>query len=318
MGLTFARRSTFTTAARATSCCSLGRSKRYCAELGDSVASKPTDWSEAEVAATVRSYLDMLRQEVSGQPYVKTHFRKTLVPLLSNRSESAIEFKHQNISAVLMKLGLRPIRGYQPAQNYQQSLVPEVQRQLSSSPSLIELVLAEALHAPEVSTDRMLDFSSASIPSIILPEASKWTSAQTGRSDYAALEARNRALGLAGELAVADLEYRRLVKAGRANLARKIDHVSQSRGDGDGYDILSFEENGKEKLIDVKTTRSRAETPFFVTNNELKVSREQADVYHLVRVFNFGHDAAWFRLRGNLEASCVLEANGFTALPRPA
>lgn len=282
------------------------------------MAVRLTDWSEAEVAATVRSYLDMLRLEVAGQSYNKSQYRKALLPLLTNRSESAIEFKHQNISAVLMKLGLRPIRGYQPAQNYQQSLVPEVQRQLVSSPSIIELVLAEALQVPQASPPGTLDLNSSSVPSIILPETSHPTGAQTGRPDYAAIEARNRALGLAGELAVADLEYRRLVKAGKANLARKIDHVSQSRGDGDGYDILSFEESGKEKLIEVKTTRSRAETPFFVTNNELKVSREQAEFYQLVRVFNFEHGPAWFRLCGSLDASCVLESNGFTALPRRA
>jgi hypothetical protein len=282
------------------------------------MAGKATDWSEAEVAATVRSYLDMLRLEVSGESYVKSHFRKALLPLLSNRSESAVEFKHQNISAVLMKLGLRPIRGYQPAQNYQQCLLPEVQRQLASRASLIELVLTEALQAPQASPTGTLDFKCANVPSMILPESSSWTSAQTGRPDYAAIEAKNRALGLAGELAVADLEHRRLVRAGKANLAGKIDHVSQSRGDGDGYDILSFEENGREKLIEVKTTRSRAETPFFVSINELKVSRERADIYHLVRVFNFGHGPAWFPLRGSLSDSCVLESNGFTALPRPA
>lgn len=282
------------------------------------MADKPTDWTQAEVAATVRSYLEMLRLEVSGQPYIKSHFRKALLPLLSNRSESAIEFKHQNISAVLMKLGLRPIRGYQPAQNYQQSLVPEVQCQLAASPSLVELVLAEALQGPNAGHTGALDFDSTDVPFIIQPETSKWTGGQTVRPDYAAIEARNRALGLAGELAVADLEYRRLVKAGRANLARRIDHVSQSRGDGDGYDILSFEESGREKLIEVKTTRSRAETPFFVTTNELQVSRENPDIYHLVRVYNFGHAPSWFPLRGNLDASCLLEPNGFIALPRPA
>lgn len=282
------------------------------------MAGKPTDWSEAEVAATVQSYLEMLRLEVSGQPYVKSHFRKALLPLLSSRSESAVEFKHQNVSAVLMEIGLRPIRGYQPAQNYQQSLVPEVQRQLAFSPSLVELVLAEALQAPKTSSPGALNFDSASIPSIILAGSSKWKGSKAVRLDYAAIEARNRALGLAGELAVADLEYRRLVKAGKEKLARRIDHVSQSRGDGDGYDILSFEENGKEKLIEVKTTRSRAETPFFITTNELRVSREHPDIYHLVRVYNFGHGPAWFPLTGNLDATCVLEPSGFTALPRPA
>lgn len=282
------------------------------------MAGKPTDWSQTEVAMTVRSYLDMLQLEVSGQSYVKSHFRKALLPRLSNRSESAIEFKYQNISAVLMKLGLRPIRGYQPAQNYQQTLVPEVQRQLASRPSIIELVLAEALRVPETSPIGSLDFDGASVPSIIVPQSSNGDTVHAARPDYAAIEARNRALGLAGELAVVDLEYRRLVKAGKTNLARRIDHVSESRGDGDGYDILSFEENGREKLIEVKTTRSRAETPFFVTSNELKVSRQHPDIYCLVRVYNFGNDSAWFPLRGNLDASCLLEPNGFTALPRPA
>jgi hypothetical protein len=164
------------------------------------MAGKPTDWSEAEVAVTVRSYLDMLRLEVSGQPYNKSQYRKALLPLLSGRSESAIEFKHQNISAVLMKLGLRPIRGYQPAQNYQQSLVPEVQRQLASSPSIIELVLAEALQVPQSSPAGTLDLDSSSVPSIILPEASNSMSAQIGHPDYAAIEARNRRSGLLANL----------------------------------------------------------------------------------------------------------------------
>ena len=282
------------------------------------MAEQQTAWSNAEVGATVASYLEMLRREVSGQPYVKSQFRKSLLPLLSKRSESAIEFKHQNISAVLMKLGLRPIRGYQPAHNYQQSLVPEVQRQLSSSPSLVELILAEALRAPDRALEGSLDFTSASTPTIIFPEHSGTSPARITRPDYAAVEARNRALGLAGELAVADLEHRRLVKAGKSKLAARIDHVSLTDGDGHGFDILSFEETGQERLIEVKTTRSRAETPFFVSRNELKVSRDRADVYHLVRVFNFGQVPGWFPLRGSLDTSCVLEPNDFMALPRPA
>lgn len=282
------------------------------------MAGKPSAWSEAEVAATVRSYLEMLRLEVSGEPYVKSEFRKALLPLLSNRSGSAVEFKYQNVSAVLMKLGLRPIQGYQPARNYQQSLLPEVQRQLSLSPSLVELVLTEALQPPDAATTGTLDFASAGTPVIIFPEHSGSPHARIARPDYAAIEARNRALGLAGELAVADLEYRRLLKAGKTRLAGRIDHVSRTDGDGHGYDILSFEESGKEKLIEVKTTRSRAETPFFVSRNELKVSKARADSYHLVRVFNFGHAPAWFPLSGSLDASCILEPNDFMALPRPA
>ena len=217
-----------------------------------------------------------------------------------------------------MKLGLRPIKGYQPAHNYQQSLVPEVQLQLSSNPSLVELILAEALRPPDRAPNGALDFTSADTPTIIFPEHAQTSSARVACPDYAAIEARNRALGKAGELAVADLEYRRLMKAGKSKLAARIDHVSLTDGDGHGFDILSYEESGRERLIEVKTTRSRAETPFFVSRNELKVSKDRADVYHLVRVFNFGNVPGWFPLSGSLDNSCVLEPNDFMALPRPA
>ncbi|MCO4275124.1 hypothetical protein NG701_11910 [Pseudarthrobacter sp. HLT3-5] len=41
-------------------------------------------------------------------------FRDRLLALLNNRTSTAVEYKHQNISAVMMRLGLRPIKGYQP------------------------------------------------------------------------------------------------------------------------------------------------------------------------------------------------------------
>jgi hypothetical protein len=43
-------------------------------------------------------------------------------------------------------------------------------------------------------------------------------------------------------------------------------------GDGAGYDILSFDPSGKERLIEVKTTNGAAKTPFFLTRNEHETS----------------------------------------------
>ena len=37
-------------------------------------------------------------------------------------------------------------------------------------------------------------------------------------------------------------------------LAARVDRVSETRGDGLGYDVLSFETSGRERLIEVKTT----------------------------------------------------------------
>jgi hypothetical protein len=63
------------------------------------------DWSRVEVEATVADYFSMLGKELSGVPYNKAAHRRQLLTLLNNRSEQSIEFKHANISAVLLDLG---------------------------------------------------------------------------------------------------------------------------------------------------------------------------------------------------------------------
>lgn len=273
------------------------------------------DWSAAEIAATVASYLEMLRLEVLGQPYSKTMFRDRLLALLNNRTGTAVEYKHQNISAVMMRLGLRPIKGYQPAKNYQHALIAEVQAQLASSPSIIEQVLAEALQTPDAAAIGALDLAWSPIPNIVLADAR--AGARSGRHyDYAAVESSNRKLGLGGEEAVVELERRRLHSAGKRKLAASVEHVSKTRGDGLGYDILSFEESGKERLLEVKTTKSRAETPFFVSRNELQVSQDQAELFHLIRVFNFGPAPRWYHLPGSIDATCELQESTFLAVPK--
>ena len=62
----------------------------------------PNDWFREEVEATVADYLAMLGAELAGVPYNKAMHRRELMKLLNNRSEQAIEFKHANISAVLI------------------------------------------------------------------------------------------------------------------------------------------------------------------------------------------------------------------------
>lgn len=57
----------------------------------------------------------MLAEDISRRPYSKAEHRRLLAPLLANRCEGSIEFKHQNISAVLKGLGEDWIPGYKPA-----------------------------------------------------------------------------------------------------------------------------------------------------------------------------------------------------------
>jgi hypothetical protein len=80
-----------------------------------------TDWRPEELHAIVADYFDMLAADLSGQPYVKSRHRALLVSKLG-RSNGSIEFKYQNISAVLDELGAQWIPGYKPAKNYQNTI----------------------------------------------------------------------------------------------------------------------------------------------------------------------------------------------------
>ena len=130
--------------------------------------------------------------------------------------------------------------------------------------------------------------------------------------NYLEREAHNASLGKAGEEFVLKVEHARLWKAGQHRLAERIEHVSQTQGDGLGYDVLSFEKTGQERPIEVKTTRFGPMTPFFASRNEVKVSGV-LDNYQLYRVFGFEKDPKLFVLPGILENSCTLEPTQYRA-----
>jgi hypothetical protein len=123
----------------------------------------------------------------------------------------------------------------------------------------------------------------------------------------------NSALGRAGELFVVGFERVRLERAGQGRLATQVEHVAATQGDGLGFDVLSFEADGRERFIEVKTTSFGAFTPFFVSPNELAVSQRTANQYSLYRLFAFRKDPKLFALPGALDQNCVLEPAQYLA-----
>jgi hypothetical protein len=90
------------------------------------------DWTADELDAVVSDYRVMLRDELSGTDYNKSSHRRALQTRV-RRSQGSIEFKHQNISAVLEEIGLPWIKGYKPRHNYQSSLVGVVESYFAGS-----------------------------------------------------------------------------------------------------------------------------------------------------------------------------------------
>lgn len=267
------------------------------------------DWTHAEVEAVVADYLKMLSLELSGQAFNKTAHRKALQQKLSGRSDSSIEFKHCNISAVMICLGFPYIRGYQPRSNYQTLLREVVEAQVVRQSTLDTLALA-AVQQPAVSPEQV-DFSKVITDAPkrrhIASDAAPDRDYSPVKRDYMARESRNATLGLAGEEFVVRFEHWRLNQLGQSKLADRVEHVSQTKGDGLGYDVLSFDASGRERFIEVKTTSFGKETPFFVSHNELNFSKDASDCFVLCRLFEFRQTPRMFALNGALDQHCALD-----------
>ncbi|WP_299202098.1 DUF3883 domain-containing protein [uncultured Amphritea sp.] len=276
------------------------------------------NWSESEVAAAVQDYFNMLCLELQGERYNKAEHRRALMEQLEGRTDSSVELKHQNISAVLIELGIPYIDGYKPRYNYQRKILPTaVASYLVKNSQLLSLFQADAEIVPAVPTvtDLLAAFDTppkpeernlntlSGVAAIYIPNA----------VNYLEQEAQNQKLGDAGEQFVINFEQARLIRAGKESLAERIEQVSVTEGPAAGFDIRSFEEDGADRFIEAKTTKYGKNTPFYVTPNELRFSQANAKRYHLYRVFKFRADPKVFVLQGNLEELCDLRPSEYMA-----
>jgi len=119
----------------------------------------------------------------------------------------------------------------------------------------------------------------------------------------------NKRIGDLGEIWVLKQEKESLKKNGKEELAEKVSHSAKNEGDGLGYDILSYNLNGEKKYIEVKTTKGRKNSTFFISRNELEFSKIEIDNYYLYRVYEFNEETEKAKLLkikgGDLSALCT-------------
>jgi hypothetical protein len=277
-------------------------------------------WSREEVEAAVTDYFDMLAKELRGEPFNKAEHNRALQQILTSRTRGSVERKHQNISPILIESGYPYIDGYKPLENYQDLLRSVLEDRLPSANDLNQTVNS-AVEAPIEAIPQIDDLLSIQVAPPVRDESASRvyeepaTKAQPVRRNYLEIEARNQSLGRAGEDLVLRFEYERLTRMGDGTLANRIQHVSRTLGDHLGYDIVSFEADGRERLIEVKTTRFGAMTPFFASRNEVNVSAKREAQYQLYRLFSFHSQPRLFSLSGSLRNSCRLEPANYSAIP---
>jgi len=278
----------------------------------------PSAWSEAEVLAIVEDYFSMLAMELKGIPYNKAQHNRELSQRLNNRSKGSIEMKHMNISAIMHELGMPAISGYKPFSNYQRNILPDaVLDRLAANPDLTAIVSDDVNTVVQVPTVSDILARLENPPKVGQSPKTKEAREPAGkykvRTNYLELEASNKSLGDAGEQFAINFERARLIAAGKDSLADKIDHVAETQGDGAGFDILSFEPDGRDRLIEVKTTKYGRYSPFFISANELSFSEQHAKNYHLHRIFQFRDDPHLFSLPGPVEKNFILSPTEYRA-----
>jgi hypothetical protein len=266
-------------------------------------------WTDQENDLVVADYFSMLGQELARETYSKTQHYSALQRLI-RRTKGSIERKHHNISAVLQKLGLPWIFGYKPLPHYQNALIAAIERHLSSTgtPSFAaEPAVSGASEAgrlyvgPTPSVQQATEAETRALRHLV------------SKFDPAARDARNRALGKRGEELALAFEQARLRDAGRSDLARKVDWIAESQGDGPGFDILSFTERGEERLLEVKTTTGYELTPFFLSANECALSEERPENFRIFRLYDFAREPKAFEIAPPLKDALFLRTANYRA-----
>lgn len=123
-----------------------------------------------------------------------------------------------------------------------------------------------------------------------------------------------------GEEIVVRIEKEKLSACGRTDLADTVKWRSHTV-DGLGYDIESWETdkdgtNEKQIFIEVKSTSGGELEPFFISVNEVSVSKEKGDDYYIYRVYNLKPNSStvkYFKIPGYVEDNFSLEPQTYIA-----
>lgn len=128
----------------------------------------------------------------------------------------------------------------------------------------------------------LIKLQESAVEEIIAPEKKYATARKI--DNWEEINKKRKVTGLKGEEIVISIEKEYLESINRKDLSDKVRHVSLEYGDGLGYDVLSFFENGKEKYIEVKSTGTSLNTPYYLSRNELAFLNEHHEDYFLYRI----------------------------------
>lgn len=267
------------------------------------------DWTQDEIDLVVADYFDMRAKFLRGEDFVKARHYERIIET-TGRTKSSVERKYMNISAALERLCLPWLKGYAPLRNFQNALLKSV-----------ELFVAQEWNGEIIPVGKNNEFAEEMeifvepAPQRSEPVVSDNPELEriARKFDAALRDERNRKTGHAGEKRVMSSEISRLKQAGRPDLSKRVQWVSQELGDGAGYDIKSYTVDGHERFLEVKTTIGHKRTPFFLSRNEKEFSDEASEKFRIYRLYNWGQQPRAFLIEPPLESRLIVEPSAYRA-----
>ena len=145
----------------------------------------------------------------------------------------------------------------------------------------LELITKETIQ----DIDRQFYLEPSKVPDSTKSYVNRKRSFKGYETDWGKKRAVSSKLGLAGEQLVIRTEKEKLKKVGLASKAEKV----RKAKDGEGYDIFSYSESGKEQYIEVKTTKGNSDEPFYLSINERVFCEMNKDKYVIYRLHNYNN-----------------------------
>jgi hypothetical protein len=129
-------------------------------------------------------------------------------------------------------------------------------------------------------------------------------------TDWSKKQATSSKLGLLGEELVIHIEKQKLEELGFLDKTEDI----QKKLDGEGYDIYSYDENGDEIFIEVKTTKGNIDEPFYLSINEKEFWQRHSEKYVIYRLYNYDYlnkTANIYKIKGSELSEFILSPTNF-------
>ncbi len=104
-------------------------------------------------------------------------------------------------------------------------------------------------------------------------------------------------IGKLGEELAFVYEQNRLIDLGLGDYLDKIEHVSKTKGDGLGYDIISIDSDKNPIFIEVKSTTKQIDADIFFSKSEYTQMFHMKNKYFVYRIYNLDIDSKNFEIK---------------------